>query len=41
MLDEQDQKLQEFALKQLDTLSTQFWPEIADSIGKMYIALND
>ena len=37
LLDEPDQQLRCYALKQLDNYVHQFWPEIADEVSKMYV----
>lgn len=36
LLDEPDNQLKVFALKQLNQLVDQFWSELADHIAKMY-----
>lgn len=35
LLDEQHADVKTFALRKLDTIVNEFWPEIADSIQKM------
>lgn len=35
LLDEPNMRLKEFALKKLDEIVDEFWPEIADSVEKM------
>jgi 26S proteasome regulatory subunit N2 len=37
LLDEADQSLQTYALKQLDQLVNEYWAEIADSVPKMLV----
>jgi hypothetical protein len=37
LLDEPDQQLRCYALQKLDELVNQFWPEIADSVSKMFV----
>lgn len=37
LLDEPDQQLRCYALQKLDELVNQFWPEIAESVSKMFV----
>lgn len=39
LLDEPDQQLRTYALQKLDQLVNQFWPEIADSVSKMFVEI--
>nr|CDI55816.1 probable RPN2-26S proteasome regulatory subunit [Melanopsichium pennsylvanicum 4] len=41
LLDENEPELQSYALKRLDSLVHQFWPEIADAISKIEILYED